>query len=193
MEPKLNIEYKLSKENWLKGYDLYYSLFKKRSTYVKAAIFVVPLLLFVQQVFIDPSYTLGWVCIVVCAAMIAATLITPKLERKNTANALDAISDDVYTLELYDDKFVVTTKVVEKIENLELDENGEPKPLPEIPASVCELDEKSLKCYETADVLGLFSHKGSFFIPKSELDDESLNILKDSLKSALGEKYREKI
>lgn len=192
MEPKLKIEYKISKENWLKGYDLYYGLFKKKITFIKAALFLIPLLLFGQQVVMEPSYMAGWVCITICIAIIVGTLIMPKLERKNTANALDAIADDSYVLELFDDKFSITTKIFESEDNLEYDENGEVKPLPEIPASVCELTEKSLKGYETEDLIALFSQRGSFFIPKCELDGISYETIKASLIEALGERYKVK-
>ena len=35
MEPKLRTEYKISKEEWLKGYDIYASMFKKKSAYLR--------------------------------------------------------------------------------------------------------------------------------------------------------------
>lgn len=192
MEPKLRTEYKISKEEWLKGYDIYASMFKKKSAYLRAAIFVVPLALFIEQIIRDSSYTMGWICIVICVAMITAALLTPIIERKQTAQALDAIADDTYVLELYDDRFTVSTKICEDEKNLEYDENGEVRPLPEIPASVCELSEKSLRGCETADIIALFSNKGSFFIPKSALDSESLETFKTSLISALDKRYKVK-
>ena len=190
MEPKFKTEYKISKEEWLKGYDIYASIFKKKSAYLKAAIFVIPFALCLDQVIRDPSYTMGWICIVVSLAMIVAALITPRIERKQTETALDAIKDDTYVLELYDDKFTVATKICEDESNLEYGADGELKPLPEIPVSQCYLNDKSLRGKETDGIIALFSHTGSFFIPKSALDGESLEIFKTALIDALGAKYQ---
>ncbi len=192
MDSRLSLEYKISKEEWLSGYDLYYNLFKKKTTYLKAAIFVIPLILFIEQVIRDPSFTVGWVCIGICVAMIGSALFTGKLERKNMATALDAIKDDSYVLNLYEDRLTVKTIVNESPENLEYDENGELKPLPEIPESVCELTDKTLKVYETKDLVALFSRKGSFFVPKSAINESDLDILTSCLKEAVGNKYIEK-
>lgn len=192
MDPKLTLEYKISKDDWLNGYDLYYSLFKKKTTYLKAAIFVIPLVLFIEQVIRNPGFTVGWVCIGVCVAMIVSALMSIKLDRKNMATALEAIKDDSYVLNLFEDRLTVKTTINESPENLEYDENGELKPLPEIPESVCELTEKSLKVYETKDLVALFSHKGSFFIPKKDVNESDLGILTSCLKEAVGNKYIEK-
>ncbi|MBQ8623276.1 MAG: hypothetical protein IJ424_02725 [Oscillospiraceae bacterium] len=192
MESKLNLEYKITKEDWLSGYDLYFNLFTKKTTYIKAAIFVVPLILFIEQVIRDPKFTVGWVCIAACVMMIVSAFISNKLERKNIANALDAIKDDIYILNLFDDRLTVKTIVNESPENLEYDENGELKPLPEIPESVCEFSEKTLKVYETEKIIGLFSRRGSFFIPKAGLDENELNVVTSTLKEAVGSKYFEK-
>ncbi len=189
MEPKLKLEYKIDKEDWLLGFDLYYKLFKRNTAYIRAIIFAIPLVLFIEQVIKDPTFTVGWVCIGVCCAMIAIALLGKKTERKNMATAVEAIQNDRYILSLFDDRLTVKTEICEDPANLEYDENGEVKPLPEIPESVCEFDDKILKVYETERLVALFSRRASFFVPKKEIEPNDLEVLVNSLKQAVGNKY----
>ncbi len=193
MESKLNLSYKISKDVWMKGYDLYFSVFKKKSMIIKAAIFAATSLLFVDQIVRDPSNTTGWLCFIVCIAMVAMILMNSKIERKNMFKALDGIEGDTYIFNLFDDCFTVKTVVAESEENLEYDEEGNVVPLPEIQPSVCYFNDRGLRCVETSELYAVFSYRGCFFVPKAELLDEQNEALKQALKTALGNKYREKL
>ncbi len=193
MESKLNLSYKISKDDWMKGYDLYFKMFKRRSMIIKAGIFAVTSLLFIDQIVKDPSNTTGWLCFIVCIAMVAMILMNSRIERKNMMRALDGIVDDTYVFDLFDDSFTVKTIVSEKEENLEYDEEGNIVPLPDIEPSVCYFNDRGLRCIETSDIYAVFSYRGCFFIPKAELSDSQNGELKNSLTEALGNKYREKL
>lgn len=193
MEPKLNLQYKISKDDWMKGYDLYFKMFKKRSTIAKAGIFAATALLFVDQIIKDPASSTGWLCFIVSIAMVVMIFVNTRVERKNMLRALEGIDGDSYVFELYDDRFTVKTVVCEKEENLEYDAEGNPIPLPEIEPSVCYFNDRGIRCIETSDVYAVFSYKGSFFVPKNELSDSDNSALKDTFKAALGNKYREKL
>lgn len=193
MEPKLNLQYKISKSIWMNGYDLYFSVFKKRSMIIKAAIFAATSLLFIDQIIKDPSNSTGWLCFIVCIAMVAMILANSRIERRNMFKALDGIEGDTYIFELFDDCFTVKTIVAENEENLEYDEDGNLIPLPEIEPSVCYFNDRGLRCVETSELYGVFSYRGSFFVPKAELDSEQNEVLREALKTALGNKYREKL
>ncbi len=193
MEPKLNLQYKISKDDWMRGYDLYFKIFKKRSMIIKAAIFAATSLLFVDQIVKDPSNTTGWLCFIVCVAMVAMILMNSRIERKNMQKALEGITDDTYVFDLFDDCFTVKTIVSEKEENLEYDEDGNIIPLPEIKPSVCYFNDRGLRCVEISELYAVFSYRGCFFIPKTGLDTAENDALKQSLMTALGNKYREKL
>lgn len=177
---KLKLVYSIKSEEWMEGYDLYKKMFTRKFTYIKAAIFLIPLLLFVQQVWIDPTYTMGWICIVVCIGAIAAIFANPRLERKNTEHALEAVKDDKYEFTLYDDKFTVSTILPEnESEYLDRDENGNAVPLPEIKPTEVSLKEKGLKIIETEKIFGFYTKAVSLTVPKSALNDRDTAILRE--------------
>lgn len=178
---KLKLVYSIKSEEWMEGYDLYKKMFTRKFTYIKAAIFLIPLLLFVQQVWIDPTYTMGWICIVVCIGAIAAIFANPRLERKNTEHALEAVKDDKYEFTLYDDKFTVSTILPEnESEYLDRDENGNAVPLPEIKPTEVSLKEKGLKIIETEKIFGFYTKAVSLTVPKSALNDRDTAILRET-------------
>lgn len=178
---KLKLVYSIKSEEWMEGYDLYKKMFTRKYTYIKAAIFLIPLLLFVQQVWIDPTYTMGWICIVVCIGAIAAIFANPRLERKNTEHALEAVKDDKYEFTLYDDKFTVSTILPEnESEYLDRDENGNAVPLPEIKPTEVSLKEKGLKIIETDKIFGFYTKAVSLTVPKSALNDRDTAILRET-------------
>lgn len=178
----MKLTYNIEKEEWLEGYDLQWRLFRRKFTYIKAGIFAVPLLLFMQQLWIDPYYTMGWFCLAVCIAAIAAILATPKMERKGYERALDALKDDSYVLEIEGDKLSISTVLPENDSDLEKDENGEVIPLPEINPSVIDLKDKNVKTVEGEKMIGVFSTNFSAVIPKRPLSMYELGDLKSALK-----------
>ncbi len=193
MEPKLNLSYKISKDVWMKGYDLYFNTFKKRSMILKASIFTVTSLLFIDQIVRDPANSTGWLCFIVCIAMVAMILMNSRIERKNMFKALDGIDGDTYIFDLFDDSFTVKTIVSESEENLEYDEEGNVVPLPEIQPSVCRFDDKGIRCIETSELFAIFSYRGCFFVPKAELNEEEYQALKQALQDALPKRFSEKL
>lgn len=178
----MKLTYNIEKEEWLEGYDLQWRLFRKKFTYIKAAIFAVPLLLFMQQLWIDPYYTMGWFCLAICIAAISAILATPKMERKSSERALEALKNDTYVLEIDGDKLSVLTVLPKDDSDLERDENGEVIPLPEIKPSVIDLKDKSVKAVEGEKIIGVFSNDFSAVIPKRPLSMYELGDLKSALK-----------
>ena len=176
---KLKLTYGVPVGEWLEGYDLYYNAYRKKTTILKAVIFLIPLLLFIQQVWMDPYYTLGWICIIVCIGAIACIFATPKMERKNSERALEAIRGDKYELTLTDEKLTVRTIIPESDEQyLEYDKDGNIRPLPEIEPTVIELDEKGLKLVETSDIFAIMSKRINLVVPKAAMNDEQAEILK---------------
>ena len=180
---KLNLNYAVKAEEWLEGYDLYYKLYRKRTTYFKAALFLIPLLLFIEQVIRDPYYTMGWICIIVCIGAIACIFATPKLERRNSERALTAISDDRYVLTLTDTDLTVRTIIPESDEQyLDVDKDGNTIPQPEIPPTVVKLGEKGLKLAETENTYTILSREMNLVVPKSVMSAEETEILKSAFK-----------
>lgn len=193
MESITKFVYKLSKENWTEGYDLFFDLFKKKSKYFKIITFAVLSLLFLDQVIKAPDYVAGWLCLGLCLFMVVGGFIKPSMERKNMIEAFDGIAGDTYCLEVFEERIEISTEFEDNKDHLDTDENGEKLELPEIPKSIVEFEDKLLKCYETKDIIILFSKNGNFIIPKSEIDSENIEVLKETLKTKLEKRYVEKL
>lgn len=171
---KLKLVYSVKPEEWLEGYDLYYKLYRRKGTYLKAALFVAALVLFAQQVWLDPFFTMGWICAAVCVgAIVCIVFLNPKMERKTTERALEMINGDKYELLLTEDKLTVSTVVPE----------GEEAPA-DVRPTVIDIRDKSVKIIETEKIIGLFSKEMSAVVPKSELNDYDIQTLKETVEKA---------
>lgn len=171
---KLKLVYSVKPEEWLEGYDLYYKLYRRKGTYLKAALFVAALLLFIQQVWLDPYFIMGWICAAVCiGAIVCIVYLTPKMERGTTERALETIKGEKYELLLTEDKLTVSAIVPE----------GEETPDGKRP-TVIDIRDKSVKIIETEKIIGLFSKDTSVVVPKSELNEYDVGVLKETVERA---------
>ena len=145
--------------------------------------------LFVEQIVRDPSYGVGWFCLAICIFIIAVNVMSPIVQKRKIASALDEIKDDRYILNIYDDRYVVETilpqreTVVEAVSDEE-GADGSKTQVTEVAVSSASPDEnqipptetmladKSLKAVERHDYFGLYSAKTLCVIPKSSLSDE---------------------
>ncbi len=174
------IEYGFEQESWLEGYDMYYKLYRKRRTIIFAVIFLVLALLFVQQVAVDPTYGVGWMCLVICVAIAVVYLISPVIEKKNVKNALPAIENDRYVVRIYPEKVTVKTILPADDEKyLEPDETGELKPYPEIPETVIDLSDKTLKTAETDKMFAIYTKYTQCIITKKDLSEDEIKMLRE--------------
>ncbi len=174
---------------WLKGYDDYIKLYRRTRLIITAAVFLVIGALFVEQIVRDPSYGVGWFCLAICIFIIAVNVMSPIVQKRKIASALDEIKDDRYILNIYDDRYVVETilpqseTVVEAVSDEE-SADGSKTQVTEVAVSSASPDEnqipptetmladKSLKAVERNDYFGLYSAKTFCVIPKSSLSDE---------------------
>lgn len=178
----MKLTYQLTPEEWLSGYDLHEKLFKRKYIIIKAAMFLIPLLLFVWQLWLDPYYTMGWFCLAICIAAVTIILISPRMERKACERALSALKDDRYVLEIEDSKLTLSTILPENDDCLDRDENGGAIPLPEIKPTVIDLNENGVKAIEAEKIIGVFSKDFSAVIPKGPLSVYELEDLRKILK-----------
>ncbi len=160
--------YAFSKEDWLEGYGVAYKLYKRKFTYIKAALFVIPLILFIQGVIVDPNYTMGYICIAVCAAAVLCILATPKLERRSYEHAAEYLEGDSYELSVEGSRLVLTTVSAPDSE------------IPKQP-TVVELSDRSFKGVETENIFGAFTKAASIVVPKKSLSADEQEALRSVL------------
>ncbi len=168
---KLKLLYTADKKDFLEGYDLYHKLYRQKAVYIKAAIFLIPLLLFIQQICMDPYFYMGYLCIIVCTAAIVCIILTPNMERRTTERALENISGRKYQFTLYEDRLTVERVYPE----------GE-EPAAKIMSTEISLGEKSLKLIETETVVGIFTKAESVVLPKREMNDYDLETIRKYIK-----------
>lgn len=186
----IKINYKINKEQWLEGWDIYYSLYRQKWAYVRAGIFLIPLILFVDQVIKEPSYGIGWMSIAICLACMVSPILLKKKERRQYSDALDGINDGSFEVTVDGTTLTLETIVSEtESEYLDKDEDGNPIPLEPVPKSVCDLSDKDVKCVDTANIIGIYSKKGSYIITKEGLSEEELGAVSAALKDAVGNRF----
>ncbi|MCD8108423.1 MAG: hypothetical protein LUE20_10775 [Oscillospiraceae bacterium] len=174
------IEYGFNQESWLEGYDMYYKMYRRRRTIAFVVLFLVLALLFVQQVVMDPSYGVGWTCLAICLAVAVVYALSPWYERKNVIKALPAIENDRYVMKIYPNKITIRTIIPsDDSQYLEPDESGNLKPYPEIPETVIDLSDKTLKTAETDKMFAVYTKYTQSIIPKSDLSEEELLVLRE--------------
>ncbi len=161
--------YAFSSKEWLEGFDLCYKLYKRKFTYIKAAIFAVPLLLFIQSVYVDPYYTMGYICIAICAAAALCILMTPKLERRSYEHAVEYLEGDSYELKVEGSRLTLTTMPVPE------DEAPPKQP------TVVDISDRSYKGIETEDIFGAFTKYASIVVPKGSLSADEQESLRQVL------------
>lgn len=79
---KTSFEFSFDKDVWLKGYEIYNRLYRKRKKIIYTAVFGVLAILFLQQIIMNPSYGVGWVCMAISLGVVAAVWLNPLFERK---------------------------------------------------------------------------------------------------------------
>lgn len=183
---KTSFEFSFDKDVWLKGYEIYNRLYRKRKKIIYTAVFGVLALLFLQQIIMNPSYGVGWVCMAISLGVVAAVWLNPLFERKKIEPALDALKDDKYSVSIYDNKYTVKTILPESDnEFLEVDENGERIPLEPIPETSVSFEDKDFKAVITDELIGMFTANTQCIIPKKCLDEEKIKLIEDLLKDRI--------
>ena len=186
---KIKLIYSLTADERMESYDLYRRLYKRKFTIIKAALFLIPLILFIQQIWIDPYYTLGYLCAAVCVGAIACILMTPKMERNSVERTAKVLKDDKYEMSVSEDGKIMTVSTVlpesdEKF--LDVDKDGNNIPEPKIPPTKVDLSEKGVKCVETEKVFSVMSKEICLAIPKGGLSVYEIETLRDCLRAEKG-------
>ncbi len=183
----MKLSYNLTKEEYLKGWDLYYKKYKKLNDYIKAAVFALLSVFFIQQVYLDPTYGIGWAGIAVCWLYVVYILVfTKRMVRKRYELAVSELIKDSYTVSDENPDGVEITVTLPMAEELstEADENVESLKPKEI-VNLYPYGSKDVTLIDSEDILWLTNKAASQVIPKRIFEDESII-------AALKEKYNKK-
>lgn len=198
----INISYKVSSEQWIQGWEKYYDTFRFKGQVIRAAIFLVPLILFVEQVIKDPSYGAGWICIVICLLSMAVLLLSKFTEKRNYIKLLEVGATDTFTLSVADNDLMLikveegqNQTVTVEDDNVSIegeladDADLDKEELSDIPPMKCDLSDKLVKAFESDEFFGIFSDILSCVIPKSQLSEEDASSLREALKKAMDKRF----
>lgn len=180
------LHYSISVEEYNAGFFRFQKKYVYPKLIIMTVLFAVLGALYGQQVFLDPGYTLGWIVLAICVALVGFMWYNPAKIRRNLAKAIAHIKDDTYTTFLYPDGLVVCTDAAG-----ELDEDG----------SLIEIEPRKLlylvespEVQEWEDMFLIMLKKQMFYvIPKHFLKEEQIQALRTEFHDKLDRRFSEKI
>lgn len=179
---KLRFEFSHNNDIWIKGYDIFNRLYRRKKKIIYTVMFAVLAALFSEQIIRDPGYGVGWVCFAICLAVITVTWISPMIERKNVCEAVKELDGYRYLFTLFDDKFSVETIIMPSDNDGGEAENANDGELSDIAPTECMLSEKSIKAVETDEMIAIFSDRTQCIIPKSDISESDAEDLRSIFK-----------
>lgn len=161
-----------------------YTVFQKKYVYPRNIVLCVILLLVaignIVNIVLGNSGTLGYVLVMACLALASINLYNPRKIKKRLMEQIKGIENDVYTLDVLNDKLVVGT-VLDPMEQ----QDSEPEEYEEVFGDAEKLEEiekseiyvnTSLRVTERADFFMVYIKKSMFYvIPKSVFTDEEIS------------------
>lgn len=161
-----------------------YTVFQKKYVYPRNIVLCVILLLVaignIVNIVLGNSGTLGYVLVMACLALASINLYNPRKIKKRLMEQIRGIENDVYTLDVLNDKLVVGT-VLDPVEQ----QDSEPEEYEEVFGDAEKLEEiekseiyvnTSLRVTERADFFMVYIKKSMFYvIPKSVFTDEEIS------------------
>ena len=181
----MKLSYNLTKEEYLKGWDLYYKRYKKINEYIKAIVFALISILFIQQIYLDPTYGIGWAGTIVCWLYVVYIFIfTKPVAKKRYELALDElVKDELVISGENSEGLEITTVIAEEVSTADESnvENSEQRSI----SHLYPYDSKDSALIEKEDILWITAKEASQVIPKRIFEDESII-------AALKEKYNKK-
>ncbi len=161
-----------------------YTVFQKKYVYPRNIVLCVILLLVaignIVNIVLGNSGTLGYVLVMACLALASINLYNPRKIKKRLMEQIKGIENDVYTLDVLNDKLVVGT-VLDPVEQ----QDSEPEEYEEVFGDAEKLEEiekseiyvnTSLRVTERADFFMVYIKKSMFYvIPKSVFTDEEIS------------------
>ncbi len=169
----------------VKMFEEAYTVFQKKFVYPRNYVMCVLLVILaignIINIVLGNSQTLGYVLVFVCLALAAVNLYNPKKIKRNLLESIKGIENDVYTLDILQDKMVVGT-VLEPLaddEEKQAEEYeevfGEIERIEEIHASEIYLN-NSLRVIERHEFFLVYIKKSMFYIiPKNIFTDEEIS------------------
>ena len=160
-----------------------YDVFQKKYIYPRN-LFMCGMLLIVAigniiNIIIGNSSTMGYLLVAACAALAAINLYNPKKVKKNLMEQVKGIENDVYTLDVLNERLVIGTVLEPPVEGENEPEEyekvfGENVRSEEIEKSDIYVN-NSLRVTERADFFLVYIKKSMFYvIPKSAFTEDEI-------------------
>ncbi|MEG0614599.1 MAG: hypothetical protein RR540_02490 [Oscillospiraceae bacterium] len=171
--PLLTLNYGITEEEYKTAYKAYQKKYVFQKSIIYSAIFLVIILLFLQQVLVKPDYTVAWFCIAVCVIIAGYGWFEPFSIRKHVFKSLENIRDDQYTTDFFDGRIRISTKIADQDQSETSEEKEEIRP------TILAISPASMQVLELSDMYLLVIRKKLFYlVPKkscSEKDTEKIN------------------
>ena len=149
--------------------------------YIMTAGFAIILVVYIWQLFKDPSYQIAWFLSIVSLFSIVFMWYNPHKIRKNLIKSIGHIKDDRYTTEISEAGIKISVEIAET------DETNEDV---EIEPTFISYELDNPEIIENNEMFIVYLKKRMFYvIPKRDIDDGKSRILSDVFIEKLGKRY----
>lgn len=188
----VHLEYSVSNDEENLAFKEFQKKFVLKNNIIKTVIFGIIMALFIQQVYLEPSYTMGWIAIAVILAILFTVWYNPVKIRKTLMKSLKEIENDIYAFDLYEDHFSISTIYCEaqnEVTSLsEFEENQEENEPLEIKPREVFFNQISVDVTEIKEMFIIFLKKETFYIlPKRVVSTAHAEIIRKTFSDNIGE------
>lgn len=179
------INYTINIQEYEKAFIAFQKKFVFPKNTIMTAAFIIIIILYVNQLYQDPTYKMAWILIGVCAAFIALIWYNAFKIRKTLIKSIKDIKDDKYTTNIYDDSIVVQTELAQN----ELTDGSidiEPK-------TILFIDDNP-EVAENDEMFIIYLKKQMFYvIPKHQLMADQIESLSKIFEEKLDKRFKKSI
>lgn len=162
-----------------------YTVFQNKYVYprnlIMSAVLIILAIANIINIVMKNSGTMGYILVFACLALAVINIYNPKKIKRNLLESIKEIGNDVYTLDVYNDKMVIGTVINPVIEGEERQPEeyeevfGEIEAVEEIQPSEVFIN-SNLRVIERKNFFLVYIKKSMFYvIPKNIFNDEEIS------------------
>lgn len=108
-QPLTTLEYTIKTEEYITAFVAFQKKYVYPKNYILTAIFAAIAILYGNQIYVDPSYSIAWLLIGMCVLFVAQMWFNTYRVRKKLATSIKEIADDKYTTNVFENGLRIST------------------------------------------------------------------------------------
>lgn len=130
-QPLTTLEYTIKTEEYITAFVAFQKKYVYPKNYILTAIFAAIAILYGNQIYVDPSYSIAWLLIGMCVLFVAQMWFNTYRVRKKLATSIKEIADDKYTTNVFENGLRISTVFGDVSESASTDTAVEAVPVQE--------------------------------------------------------------